>query len=57
MGAYSLDLRKRIVDAVERGEHTKREIAEMFMGLLYISFFVSCGIVVILLLSLTVAGQ
>jgi transposase len=30
LGAYSLDLRKRIVDAVERGEHTKREIAEMF---------------------------
>ena len=30
MGAYSLDLRKRIINAVERGEHTKREIAEMF---------------------------
>ena len=30
MGSYSLDLRKRIIDAVERGEHTKSEIAEMF---------------------------
>src|SRR5215475_4819793 len=30
MAAYSLDLRKRIVDAVERGTATKREIARMF---------------------------
>ena len=30
MAAYSLDLRKRIVDAVERGIATKREIARMF---------------------------
>jgi transposase len=30
MAAYSLDLRKRIVDAVERGIATKREIAKMF---------------------------
>jgi transposase len=30
MDDYSLDLRKRIVDAVECGEHTKRKIAEMF---------------------------
>jgi len=28
--AYSLDLRKRIVDAVERGARTKREIAKLF---------------------------
>ena len=28
--AYSLDLRKRIVDAVERGSRTKRAIAEFF---------------------------
>ena len=30
MGAYSINPHKRIVNAVERGEHTKREIAEMF---------------------------
>jgi transposase len=30
MAAYSLDLRKRIVDAVERGIATKREIARIF---------------------------
>ena len=30
MAAYSLDLRKRIVDAVERGIATKREIAKIF---------------------------
>ena len=30
MAAYSLDLRKRIVDAVERGNTSKREIARMF---------------------------
>jgi transposase len=30
MAAYSLDLRKRIVDAVERGDTSKREIARMF---------------------------
>lgn len=30
MAAYSSDLRKRIIDAVERGEQTKREIAELF---------------------------
>lgn len=30
MAAYSLDLRERIVDAVERGIATKREIARMF---------------------------
>ena len=30
MADYSLDLRKRIVDAVERGIATKREIARMF---------------------------
>lgn len=30
MAAYSLDLRKRIVDAVERGLATKREIARTF---------------------------
>jgi transposase len=30
MAAYSLDLRKRIVDAVERGNASKREIARMF---------------------------
>ena len=30
MAAYSLDLRKRIVDAVERGDASKREIARMF---------------------------
>src|SRR5262245_59077888 len=30
MAAYSLDLRKRIVDAVERGVETKREIARLF---------------------------
>ena len=29
MLAYSLDLRKRIIDAVKRGEHTKRDIADM----------------------------
>ena len=28
--AYSLDLRKRIVEAVERGARTKREIAKLF---------------------------
>jgi putative transposase len=28
--AYSFDLRKRIVDAVERGDQTKREIARLF---------------------------
>jgi transposase len=30
MAAYSLDLRQRIVDAVERGVESKRQIAEMF---------------------------
>jgi transposase len=30
MAAYSLDLRKRIVGAVERGNTCKREIARMF---------------------------
>jgi len=30
MAAYSLDLRKRIVDAVKRGVASKREIARMF---------------------------
>jgi transposase len=30
MAAYSLDLRERIVDAVERGLATKREIARIF---------------------------
>jgi hypothetical protein len=30
MAAYSLDLRKRILDAVERGIASKREIARMF---------------------------
>lgn len=30
MGAYSFDLRKRIIDAVEPGEHTKCEITEKF---------------------------
>lgn len=30
MAAYSLDLRKRIVDAVERGLATKRDIARTF---------------------------
>lgn len=30
MGAYSLDLRQRIIDAVERGDQAKREIAELF---------------------------
>ena len=30
MAAYSLEPRKRIVDAVERGVATKREIARMF---------------------------
>jgi len=30
MAAYSLDLRERIVDAVERGLGTRSEIAEMF---------------------------
>jgi|SRR5262249_13754264 len=30
MAAYSLDLRERIVNAVERGIATKREIARMF---------------------------
>ena len=30
MAAYSLDLRKRIVDAVEQGDKTKREIANIF---------------------------
>lgn len=28
--AYSLDLRERIIDAVERGSNTKRAIAELF---------------------------
>jgi transposase len=28
--AYSFDLRKRIVDSVERGDRTKREIAKLF---------------------------
>lgn len=30
MAAYSLDLRQRIIDAVERGDKAKREIAEIF---------------------------
>ena len=30
MAAYSLDLRQRIVDAVERKDKTKREIAKLF---------------------------
>lgn len=30
MAAYSLDLRQRIIDAVERGELAKREIAKLF---------------------------
>lgn len=30
MAAYSLDLRQRIVDALERGDQTRREVAEMF---------------------------
>lgn len=30
MAAYSLDLRKRIIDAVERGDQAKRKIAELF---------------------------
>jgi len=30
MAAYSLDLRGRIVDAVERGLGTRREVASMF---------------------------
>lgn len=30
MASYSLDLRKRIVDAVERGVGTKRRIAKLF---------------------------
>ena len=30
MAAYSLDLRQRIIDAVEKGDKTKREIAEIF---------------------------
>lgn len=30
MGAYSLDLRQRIVEAVERGDKAKREIAKLF---------------------------
>jgi transposase len=30
MVAYSLDLRQRIVDAVEKGDRPKREIAEIF---------------------------
>jgi transposase len=30
MAAYSIDLRKRIVDAVERGDKSKREIAKLF---------------------------
>ena len=30
MRAYSNDLRERIVAAVERGEHSIREIAELF---------------------------
>ena len=30
MAAYSLDLRQRIIEAVEKGDKTKREIAEIF---------------------------
>ena len=30
MAAYSLDLRQRIIDAVEKGDRTKREIAAIF---------------------------
>ena len=30
MAAYSLDLRKRIVDAIERGDGTRSEIARLF---------------------------
>jgi len=30
MAAYSLDLRQRIIDAVEKGDKPKREIAEIF---------------------------
>lgn len=30
MAAYSLDLRKRIIDVVERGDLAKREIAKLF---------------------------
>ena len=30
MAAYSLDLRQRILDAVERNDKTKREIAKLF---------------------------
>lgn len=30
MRAYSLDLRQRIIDAVESGEFTQREVAERF---------------------------
>jgi transposase len=30
MAAYSIDLRKRIVDAVEQGDKSKREIAKLF---------------------------
>jgi transposase len=30
MAAYSLDLRKRIVDAIERGIGTRSEVAELF---------------------------
>lgn len=30
MGAHSLDLRKRIVDAVEKGDHTIRKVADLF---------------------------
>ena len=30
MNAYSLDIRRRIIDTVKRGEHTKHDIADMF---------------------------
>ena len=30
MAAYSLDLRKRIVDAIERGVGTRNEVAKLF---------------------------
>jgi transposase len=30
MAAYSFDLRKRIIDAVEKGDKSKREVAEIF---------------------------
>lgn len=58
MASYSTGLRNRIVDAVERDDHTKSEIAEMFIvhESIIISSFVSAGIGMILLLSLTVVA-